>query len=129
MSKYKVNSAFFGVLFILSTAMQAQTHHSKSPDVGVVHFPITAERPSTQQDFDRAMALLHSFWYSSALKEFHEITTREPNCAMAYWGIAMSHFHMLWEPPTSTEIDYAWKALRNAKRIGAKTEREKMYIE
>ena len=129
MSKYKVNSAFLGVLFILSTAMQAQTHHSKSPDVGVVHFPITAERPSTQQDFDRAMALLHSFWYSSALKEFHEITTREPNCAMAYWGIAMSHFHMLWEPPTSTEIDYAWKALRNAKRIGAKTEREKMYIE
>ncbi|HLA69590.1 MAG TPA: hypothetical protein VJN65_07795 [Bacteroidota bacterium] len=126
---HKNVGALLVALFILGAAVRAQSHHSESQDIGVVHFPITCEKPSTQEDFDRAMAFLHSFWYSSALKEFHEITMREPNCAMAYWGIAMSHFHMLWEPPTPEEIDYAWKALRNAKHVGAKTEREKMYIE
>lgn len=117
------------VLVVAGKTTRAQDHHSESKEIGVVHFPITCENPSTQQDFDRAMALLHSFWYYRALKDFNEIRMREPKCAMAYWGIAMSYFHLLWEPPTSEEIDYAWTALKNAKHVGAVTDRERMYIE
>src|SRR5262249_11558381 len=57
-----------------------------------------------QPRFDAALAALHSFWYGQALKEFTAITEAKPDCAMAYWGIAMSIWNQIWAPPTPANL-------------------------
>jgi hypothetical protein len=63
---------------------------------GKVSFVVSCD-PNLQPRFDAALAALHSFWYRQALNEF--ITEADPNCAMSYWGIAMSVWNQLWAPP------------------------------
>src|SRR5262249_41272304 len=63
-----------------------------------VSFPISCGA-DIQPRFDAALAALHSFWYGQALKEFTAITEAKPDCAMAYWGIAMSVWNQIWAPP------------------------------
>jgi len=78
--------------------------------------------------FNQAMALLHSFEYDEAEKLFAGIITREPGCAMAYWGVAMSNFHPLWAPPTPAELKKGSRALGIAVGIRKVTPRERDYI-
>ncbi len=117
------------LLFVSAAVSVGQTHHSGTQTLGKVHFPISTDKQSTQDEFDRGMALLHSFWYYEAVKVFHELSLRDPQCTMAYWGVAMSYFHLLWEPPSTDEIQKARIALKAARHVGAKTEREQMYID
>ena len=63
---------------------------------GSVNFP-TSCSSDVQNDFNTAVSLLYSFWYSEALKEFSSITDREPTCCMAYWGAAMTFNHPIWD--------------------------------
>jgi len=70
---------------------------------GRVHFPISAT-PAAQAQFDRAVAMLHSFWYEELAKEFGKVIELDPNCAMGYWGLAMSLWHPLWEPPDTNAL-------------------------
>lgn len=78
--------------------------------------------------FNQGVALLHSFEYDEAEKVFAGIIHRDPACAMAYWGVAMSNFHALWAPPTAPELQKGAKALAIAKGIGGITPRERDYI-
>jgi tetratricopeptide (TPR) repeat protein len=71
---------------------------------------------------------LHSFWYPEALKEFTAVTEAEPNCAIGYWGIAMSHWYPLWYPPTAASLKAGSEAVEKATAAPTKTEREKDYI-
>src|SRR5688572_3636548 len=64
-------------------------------DVGAVRFPVSAT-PAAQEQFDRAIAMLHSFWYEEVDKAFSGIGETDPRCGMAYWGVAMSLYHPLW---------------------------------
>ena len=57
--------------------------------LGKVHFPVSCT-PAAQQQFDRAVSILHSFGYPQGLQAFAEVTNTDPSCAMAYWGMAMS---------------------------------------
>ena len=57
--------------------------------LGAVHFE-TSCAPAVQKDFDRGVALLHSFWFSAAIRSFNTVLKADPACAMAHWGIAMS---------------------------------------
>ncbi len=79
-------------------------------------------------DFNLAVALLHSFEYDEAEKVFAKIIDKEPGCAMAYWGVAMSNFHPLWTPPTQSEFEKGAKAIEIARSIGPTSERESYYI-
>ncbi len=107
----------------------AQTHKHTKEEIGEVNFPITTTRPETQEAFNNAVALLYSFAYADALRAFEEITFTEPSCAMAYWGIAQSLFHPVWEEiPTPEYVKAAQNAIRSANNVGIKTEREKDYI-
>src|SRR5436305_13562970 len=63
-----------------------------------VSFPVSCGA-DMQPRFDAALAALHSFWYGQSLKEFTAITEAKPDCAMAYWGIAMSVWNQIWAPP------------------------------
>ena len=79
-------------------------------------------------DFNLALELLHSFEYNEAEKVFAKIIDRKPDCAMAYWGIAMSNFHPLWTPPSGAELKKGAKAVELAQGIAQKSKREAAYI-
>src|SRR5262245_48212037 len=70
----------------------------------------------------------HSFWFEEARKAFTAVTTTDPGCAMGYWGIAMSLYHPLWDPPDTTALQQGWAAVEKAKTVGAKTDRERDYM-
>jgi hypothetical protein len=84
--------------------------------------------PTSQKAFKHAVWTLHSFWYREALKEFTAIAAAEPGCAMAYWGIAMSHWYPLWYPPPPTELKAGSEAVAKAMAAPTKTPREADYV-
>src|SRR5579863_6540270 len=71
-------------------------HHDAGEKLGTVSFP-TSCAPAVQAEFERGMALLYSFEYETAINQFEEIQKKDPGCAMAYWGQAMSLYHQLWD--------------------------------
>ncbi|MEO8626715.1 MAG: hypothetical protein ABI612_01240 [Betaproteobacteria bacterium] len=99
-----------------------------SPEkLGRVEFPVSCSAPA-QQEFTRAVALLHSFDYPEAMNTFTRVTQVDPACAMGYWGVAMSAWYPLWYPPTKESLAQGSAAVRNALQTGAKTDRERDYI-
>lgn len=95
---------------------------------GSVSFNATVA-PAFQKDFNTAIAQLHSFEYDEAEKMFARIIDGSPECAMAYWGVAMSNFHPLWAPPSAAELEKGLKAITIARSIKNKTKRESDYID
>ena len=70
---------------------------------GSVDFDVTGNE-KVKKDFNLAIKLLHSFEYDESEKVFAKIIEEAPDCAMAYWGVAMCNFHALWTPPTEAEL-------------------------
>ena len=95
---------------------------------GTVSFDATVPA-SLQKDFNTAIALLHSFEYDEAEKVFAKVIDKDPGCAMAYWGVAMSNFHPLWDPPSPADLKKGMQAVEIARSIDKKTKRESDYIE
>ena len=95
--------------------------------LGEVNFPISCNSDA-QKRFDRAVAILHSMWYEEAVKAFTGVAAADPACAMAWWGVAMSHWYPLWYPPPPPALEAGAAAVAKAEAIGAKTERERGYI-
>jgi hypothetical protein len=93
-----------------------------------VSFPVVCGA-EIQPRFDAALAALHSFWYGQALKEFTAITEAKPDCAMAYWGIAMSVWNQIWAPPTPANLKKGSDAITQALALGGKTPREQAYLD
>lgn len=121
--------AMLGVtIFVTASLVAAQETRERAEKLGTVQFP-TSCSPATQPRFERAVALLHSFWYEETVKAFTDITTAEPSCAMGYWGLAMSIYYPLWYPPSEATLKKGLTAIDRGKAVGGKTEREKDYIE
>jgi hypothetical protein len=95
--------------------------------LGTVHFPVSCAA-AVQKPFQRGVALLHSFWYEEAQKEFEEIAKDDPGCAMAHWGIGMSLWHQLWNQPDEKVLKQGQTEVKRAKALHPKTEREQAYI-
>jgi hypothetical protein len=123
----------FGLAFLLAGVPAfAQHDHAEgaSPPerLGTVHFP-TSCSADVQSDFDRSVALLHSFWFSAAINSFQEVASQDPGCAMAHWGIAMSW----WGNPfggfrSPKAIEDGKAAVAKAIAANAGTERERDYV-
>ncbi|MEO8712483.1 MAG: hypothetical protein ABI405_10190, partial [Parafilimonas sp.] len=94
---------------------------------GTVDFDMSCDERS-KKDFNLAIELLHSFEYDESEKAFAKVIDETPDCAMAYWGVAMCNFHALWTPPTEAELIKGSKAVEIAKSITKKSERESAYI-
>jgi tetratricopeptide (TPR) repeat protein len=123
-------SAALGVLFCPFALSAQETHqhkHEMGEKLGRVNFTVSCSR-AAQQQFNRAVALLHSFWYDEAGKAFTQVTQTDPKCGMGYWGIAMSSYHPVWQPPTKTELQNGIASVEKANLAGARTQREKDYI-
>src|SRR5437870_8361839 len=106
---------------------QEMHRHDSSEELGQVNFPVTCTA-AAQKQFNRAVAWLHSFEYEAAEKAFTEVTVTDPQCGIAYWGIAMSNYHPIWAPPTAAELKKGLSAIEKAKIVGARTQRERDYI-
>ncbi len=78
-----------------AAAQENHQHALTEAEVGSVKFSASCS-PAVENNFNRAVALLHSFQYEQVQQAFDEIAKQDPTCAMAQWGIAMSHFHSLW---------------------------------
>src|SRR6202162_2546895 len=117
---------FFGPLALC----QEEHHHALTEEeVGSVHFS-TSCRTDLASSFNRGVALLHSFQYEQAREAVTEVASRDPQCAMAQWGIAMSHYHGMWD---NGDLAAGRVALEKARQIAASTgkttSRETAYIE
>ena len=122
--------AFSASLMLMSslgaTGLLAQHGHG-SEGVGTAHME-TSCAPAVQARFDRALALLHNFWYARALTQFQEIQKADPECAMAYWGAAMTYNHPLWDAPSPEDEAAAWAYVQKGLKARSQNDREHMYL-
>jgi tetratricopeptide (TPR) repeat protein len=88
----------------------------------------TACSPSVSADFDRAVALLHNFWYARALERFSQVARKDPECAMAYWGAAMTYNHPFWDPPSKADETAARALVQRGLAARKASAREKLYL-
>jgi hypothetical protein len=108
---------------------QAQHDHgSPTGRLGTVHFANSCSK-AVAQEFDRGVALLHSFWFSAAIEAFNSVLKNDPGCAMANWGIAMSW----WGNPfggfrSPQALKNGLAAVERAKTAAPKTVREQAYV-
>src|SRR6266849_4873164 len=118
------------LLFLALTPLHAQSKRTSDRPIhglGSVHMD-TACSPGVSADFDRALALLHNFWYPRALEAFAAVAQRDPDCAVAYWGAAMTYHHPFWDPPTRADESAAWALVQTGMRGTRKSPRETMYL-
>jgi tetratricopeptide (TPR) repeat protein len=110
------------------TEARAETVDRYGDNVGTVNFPISCTE-SSQRLMERGVALLHHMTYAGSRKIFEVITETDPNCALAYWGVAMTYIHPLWlDPPDEEELLLGLDLIKLAKKRGHKTKREQSYI-
>ena len=118
-------------LFFSSALVADDGHHHDPADpsekLGTVNFP-TSCSAGVQKKFERGMALLYSFEYEQAESQFQDAAAIDPQCAMAYWGQAMSLFRQLWYRPTEAELKRGHELLEKAQQLKPATEHEREYI-
>ena len=120
-----------GVVFVSILAALLSHGPARAGDekLGEVNLPISCS-PAAQQQFNRALALQHSFFFPETVKAFTAIAEKEPSCAMAYWGIAISQRpNPLVGPFPGDILKRGWEAIEKARAASQKTEREIAWIE
>ena len=128
--KIVVGLAVACCLIVSAPAFAQHDHASAGADVGSdnVSF-LTSCAPALQQDFNRAVALLHSFWFAQAIAAFDGVAAKDPSCAIAHWGVALSR----WGNPfaglrSPQQIELGRAAIQKAQATGSPTPRERAYI-
>src|SRR2546426_2472206 len=107
--------------------LEAQEKGRETQKLGTVHFPVSCT-PAAQQQFEVALAMLHSFFFPETVKTFTAVTQTDPTCAMGYWGIAMSTRPNPLIPLDVATLKRGWEAVEKAKAAGPRTQRETDYI-
>ncbi len=115
---------------LLAASGSGQQHqHGKGEKLGAVHFT-TSCNAEAQKEFDRAVALLHSFQFNHAIQGFNAALKSDPTCGIVHWGIALSQ----WSNPfaagmkDNSQLQAGRESAERGKAAGAKTERERAYI-
>jgi hypothetical protein len=104
-------------------------HDAHSDDLGTNNFA-TSCTPAAHAEFQRGVAMLHSYWFGYAGKTFRSVLEKDPGCAIAYWGLALDLLgNTLSGPPSRPNADAAWKLLEEARGIPGKTDREAAWLE
>ena len=114
---------------VVGTAMVVSAHAQQAADdhLGTVHFPISCS--ALQGKFDRAVALLHNFFYPETVRAFQAIIKEDPDCAMAYWGLAMSELPNPLVPPfPPANLKAGSEAIQQGKAAKTHTPREAEYL-
>jgi hypothetical protein len=117
----------------LALAIPAEGKQNQHPSsaseegFGRVHMDISCS-PPVAAEFDRALALLHNFWYVRALERFKQVLKKDSECAMAYWGAAMTYNHPFWDPPSQADETTAWALVQKGLSASEASAREKLYL-
>ena len=113
----------------LIAALFGNAFAQQGNQLGKVRFPTSCD-PTVQAEFERGVAMLHSYWFGPARRTFEAVLKQDPTCVMAYWGIAVDLLgNTLVGPPPPATAQPAWEALEKARTVGAKTPRERDWIE
>ncbi|MFC5568710.1 tetratricopeptide repeat protein [Lysobacter yangpyeongensis] len=127
----RCRAAVLAPCFALSlAALPAQADESvhAAHALGSVHFPVSCSG-AAQREFDGAMALLHHMTYPQARTAFAALAAREPDCAMAHWGVAMTLFQPLWPTrPTPADLARGREEIAAARKAHS-DDREKLFID
>jgi hypothetical protein len=118
------------LLVLIAVRGMTQEHqHGNDEKLGEVHFATSCNEPA-QSDFNRAVALLHSFQFSRAIEEFNAVLREDPTCAIAYWGIALSDWSNPFAPGQKDkgQLQLGRQSAERGKELGAKTDRERAYL-
>jgi tetratricopeptide (TPR) repeat protein len=117
------------LVFVCVGLRSQEVHDHPAPEkLGRVSFPISCAA-QTQAEFNRGVALLHSFAYSAAGATFRRVAASDQHCAIAHWGVAMSCFHQLWEPQLEPAcLQIATQEIETAQKLGSPSARERGYI-
>jgi len=109
-------------------ADQAHDHADTKEKLGTVFFPISCS-PQEQESVERGIALLHSFWFDEAQKQFEEAVQKDPQCAMAYWAEAIGLYRPLAYRSSDSDMKQGWTLVQKAQALRAQTPRERDYID
>jgi len=119
------------VLLVVTAArgMPQEHQHGSAEKLGEVHFA-TSCNEAAQRNFNRAVALLHSFQFSRAVEGFNAVLRDDPTCAIAYWGIALSDWSNPFAPglKNTGQLQLGRENAERGRSLGAKTEREQAYL-
>jgi tetratricopeptide (TPR) repeat protein len=124
-SAFAVAAASIAASFACSQPVVAQDETDQR--FGTVHFDTSCNEVA-QRRFDRAMRYQHSFWYRESKGIFEEALKADPECGIAYWGIALSLLNNPHAPPPVGNLPLGLAAIEKAKAVGAKTQRERDFI-
>jgi hypothetical protein len=122
---------FAAVLLVLVAArgMTQEHEHASGEKLGEVHFATSCNEVA-QREFNRAVALLHSFQFSRAVEGFNTVLEEDQTCAMAYWGIALSDWSNPFAPGIRDvgQLQRGRESAERGRRQGTKTDRERAYL-
>lgn len=127
--KHPLAALTLAIAILGSAHADDEEHHSHAvPEkLGKVTFA-TSCKPAVQPAFERAVALLHSFAYTAAEQAFRDVASRDADCAIAHWGVAMSLYQQLWEPPAGATVKEGAEQVRMALAIKTDSPRERQFI-
>ena len=112
----------------MSSGPTASAQDETDQRLGTIHFA-TSCNETAQRRFDRAMRYQHSFWYRESKEIFEETLKADPECGIAYWGIALSLLNNPHTPTPAPNLPLGLAAIQKAKAVGAKTDRERDFID
>jgi tetratricopeptide (TPR) repeat protein len=119
-------SALLVLVFVVALPRPGFAQNDK---LGKVIFPTSCDA-KVQAHFERGVAMLHSYWFTEARKVFDAVLQQDASCAMAYWGLAVNYLgNSLAAAPSPKDVAAALDALEKARAVGAKTQRERDWIE
>jgi tetratricopeptide (TPR) repeat protein len=117
------------LLAVITAALTSSAFAQQDEKLGRLSFPTSCD-PKVQAEFERGVAMIHSFWFLIARRTFENVLKQDPDCAIAYWGIALDRLNnTLAVVPPRADAEAAWAALEKARQIGAKTQRERDWID
>src|SRR6267142_4865666 len=117
------------VLALICAVALPLSGFSEPEKLGKVVFPTSCDA-KVQAQFERGVAMLHSYWFTEARKVFESVAQQDSSCAIAYWGLAVNYLgNSLAAAPLPKDVTAASEALEKARAIGAKTQRERDWIE
>ena len=128
MRKFAIVGTACAATLLLSSAAPIMAQSDSDQQLGNVHFETSCNEVA-QRRFDRAMRYQHSFWYNAAKEIFEEAAKADPECGIAYWGVAMTLLNNPHLPIPASNLAPGLASIQKAKAVGAKTERERDYID
>jgi tetratricopeptide (TPR) repeat protein len=116
--------AIFLPLLVCLLALEATAAEER---LGKVEFANTCSA-AVQSQINRGVALLHDFWYEEAKRQFQNVYSQDPSCAIAHWGAALSVYHQIWNRPDEKVLAEGWSEIQKTKSIPLKDPREREFI-